>query len=92
MTTMTKSAVVQARIEPGLKKEADAILAAIGLNPTTAITLFYTQLVRQRGLPLELKAPNDETLDAIDELRDPVRRAQLPSYSNVGDLMQALKQ
>ena len=48
MTTMTKSAVVQARIEPGLKKEADAILAAIGMNATTAITLFYTQMVPSR--------------------------------------------
>lgn len=87
---MTKSAIVQARIKPELKKEADAILSAIGMNATTAITLFYTQVVRQRGLPLELKVPNDETIEAIEELTDPVRRSKLPSYGSVDELMQSL--
>ena len=89
--TITKSAVVQARIEPGLKQEADAILAAIGLSPTTAIKLFYTQLVRQRGLPLDLRIPNEETLEAIQEVRDPKRRAAAVRYANAEGLFEALR-
>ncbi len=84
---MTKSAIVQARMEPGLKQEADAILATLGLNATTAITLFYTQVVQQGGIPLELKVPNDETIDAINELRAPNRRKNLKTHENVADLM-----
>ncbi len=84
---MTKSAIVQARMEPGLKQEADAILATLGLNATTAITLFYTQVVQQGGIPLELKVPNDETIDAINELRAPNRRENLKTHENVTDLM-----
>lgn len=91
MTTMTKSAVVQARIEPGLKKEADAILAAIGMNATTAITLFYTQMVRHRGFPLELKIPNDETLEAMREVRDPEFRKNASRYASAEELFAALR-
>ena len=88
---MTKSAVVQARIEPNLKKEADAIFAAIGLNPTAVITLLYTQVVQQRGLPLELKVPNEETLEAMREVRDPEFRKNAPRYDNAEDLFAALR-
>lgn len=91
MSTMTKSAVVQARIEPNLKKEADAIFAAIGLNPTAVITLLYTQVVQQRGLPLELKVPNEETLEAMREVRDPEFRKNAPRYDNAEDLFAALR-
>jgi len=85
--SMTKSAIVQARMEPQLKEKADAILAQLGLNATTAITLFYTQVVQQRGIPLELKVANEETLAAIRELRDPEARKHLKSHDSVDDLM-----
>ena len=77
---MTKSAIVQARMEPQLKEDADAILAQLGLNATTAITMFYTQVVQQRGMPLELKVPNEETLEAMREVRDPEFRKNAPRY------------
>ena len=86
MTTMTKSALVQARMEPQLKQEADAILAALGINATTAITLFYTQMVRQRGIPMELKVPNKETLEAMNELKNPEFRKTARRYSSADEL------
>lgn len=68
---MAKSAFVKARMEPKLKQEGEEILHALGLNPTTAITMFYTQMVRQRRFPLELKVPNAETLEAFQEAKNP---------------------
>ena len=88
---MTKSAIVQARMEPQLKEDADAILAQLGLNATTAITMFYTQVVQQRGMPLELKVPNEETLEAMREVRDPEFRKNAPRYDNAEDLFAALR-
>ncbi len=84
---MSKTVTVQARMEPKLKKQADKILAALGINATTAITLFYTQMVRQRGIPLELKVPNDETMAAIDELQDPNYRATTKKFKTVDELI-----
>jgi DNA-damage-inducible protein J len=87
---MSKSAVVQARMEPELKAEADAVLAALGINATTAITLFYTQVVRHRGIPLELKVPNDAVVAAMRELKDPAARSKLKRHDSVDALMRDL--
>lgn len=70
---MPKTALVQARMEPKLKAEADAILASLGINATTAITLFYSQMVRHRGIPIELKVPNDVTIEAMGEPKEAMK-------------------
>lgn len=53
--TATKTATVRARIEPDLKVEAESILAALGLNATDAIRLFYTQITLANGLPFNVR-------------------------------------
>jgi DNA-damage-inducible protein J len=50
-----KTEVVRARIEAGLKAEAEAVLAASGLEMSDAIRLFLRQLVRVGGLPFPVK-------------------------------------
>jgi len=57
-----KEAFVRARIEPELKQSAEGILGKLGLSPSEAVTLFYRQIVLTRGLPFEVKLPNEETL------------------------------
>lgn len=66
---MPKTATIRARVEPELKAEAEAMLEELGLSPTTAITLFYRQVVRQQGLPLELRVPNATTRAAMLDAR-----------------------
>lgn len=60
-----KTAVVRARIEPDLKENAEYILHQLGLSPTEAVTLFYRQITLQKGLPFEVKIPNDVTLQTF---------------------------
>lgn len=62
-----KTATVRARIEPGLKKDTERILDHLGLNTTEAIRIFFTQVKLQRGLPFEMKLPNEMTHQAIVE-------------------------
>jgi len=94
MTTVTKqtptSARISSRINRDLKEQADAILAEIGLKPSQAITMFYTQIVRQRWFPLNLKIPNEETIAALDALRDPEARKTANRFSSVEDMMSDL--
>ena len=87
---MTKTVTVQARMEPQLKRKADEILEALGINATTAITLFYTQMVRHRGIPLELKMPNKKTIAAMRELKNPAYRKKTKKFDSVDDLMAEL--
>ncbi len=52
---MAKTATIRARAEPALKAEAAAVLVELGLTPTQAITLFYREIVRERGIPFPLR-------------------------------------
>jgi DNA-damage-inducible protein J len=63
-----KTGYINARIEPKLKKRAEAVFDKIGLSTTDAVTMFLTQVVAQDGLPFEAKVPNRETIRAIEEL------------------------
>lgn len=60
-----KTATVRARLEPGLKEEAEGILGQVGLTTTEAITLFYRQVVLHHGLPFAVRVPNRTTLRTL---------------------------
>ncbi len=64
---MPKTAMLRARVDPSLKAEAEAVLDLLGLNVTTAITMFYKQIVQHRGLPFQVVIPNETTQQAIDQ-------------------------
>ena len=87
---MSKTATVQARMKPELKRQADAILDKLGINASTAISLYYSQIVRHHGIPLELKIPNAETRLAMLELKNSVYRKKAKRYKNAKDLMDDL--
>jgi DNA-damage-inducible protein J len=67
MVTNAKSEFIRARIEPQLKHDAEEILEQLGLNQTEAIRIFYKQIVINKGLPFEVKIPNNTTKKAIYE-------------------------
>ena len=73
---MSKTAMIRARVEPGLKVQAEGIFDAIGLSVTDAITLFYRQVQVRNGLPFDVSIPNAltrRTMRATDEGRGLVK-------------------
>ena len=44
---------IQQRINPSLKRQAEAILEAQGIKPSQAIILFYMEVKRSGGLPFK---------------------------------------
>jgi DNA-damage-inducible protein J len=64
---MAKSAIIRARIEPELKEEAETIFNELGLSITEAITLFYRQVKLVKGLPFEVRIPNQTTLQTFQD-------------------------
>ncbi|NJN93154.1 MAG: type II toxin-antitoxin system RelB/DinJ family antitoxin [Anaerolineales bacterium] len=64
---MAKSAIIRARIEPELKAEAETIFSELGLSITEAITLFYRQVKLSKGLPFEVRLPNQTTLQTFQD-------------------------
>ena len=54
---MANTSAVYARIDTGLKENAEGILSKLGISPTSAIQMLYSQIVLQRGMPFELRLP-----------------------------------
>jgi len=66
---MSKTVVVQARMEPALKKKAEAVIKKLGLSASQVVNALYAQIVMQKGVPFDLKIPNETTRKAIEEAR-----------------------
>ncbi len=81
------------RVDADLKKQAEDIFNELGLNMSTALTVFLRQTVRSNGIPFEMKldTPNAETLAAIEEVE---RMKKDPSvgkgYTDVDQMMKEL--
>ncbi len=59
---MGKTAFIRAaRVEPGLKTEVEAILLHLGMTTPEAIHLPCLQIEFQRGLPFEVRIPDEFT-------------------------------
>ena len=54
---MANTTAVYARIDTGLKENAEEILSQLGITPSSAIQMLYSQIVLTRGLPLDLHLP-----------------------------------
>ena len=84
---MGKTASVSVRMEPSLKRDAENILRDLGLPTSQAVTLFYRQLVLNKGLPFEVKLPVEVTRKALE---DAVNGRDLASFSTVDELFEDL--
>ena len=54
---MANTTAVYARIDTDLKENAENILNRLGISPSSAIQMLYSQIVLTRGLPLDLHLP-----------------------------------
>lgn len=61
------TATVKAQIDADLKAQAESTLKALGLDMTSAMRMFLSQVVIRGGIPFDIKLPNPnrEMLDAI---------------------------
>ena len=50
----TKSSNLYVRIEPEVKEKAESILATLGISVSSAINMFYKQIIFQKGIPFDV--------------------------------------
>jgi len=88
---MNKNATIQ--IDQDLKEQAEYLLNEIGLDISTAITIFLKQVVRQEKIPFELSAErnlNAETIAAIIEAEKMLNAPDTKYYTNIDELFEDL--
>ena len=81
-----KTASVHARIQPGLKTQAEAVLAKLGISTSEAIAIYFSQIALQKGLPFEVKLPNKQTHKAMREAKE----GRTKRFRNSQELMRDL--
>lgn len=59
---MARTSNVFARVEPQIKEEAEEILEQLGIPMSNAVGMFLRQVVMQRGIPFEMKLPENMPL------------------------------
>lgn len=87
------SARIQHRIDPGLRRKAEAILRTQGIKPSQAIILFYTEVTRARGLPFTPSPVHASEIPNVrlrKELRDADRGIGVKTYKNEKDFFDSL--
>lgn len=62
---MNRSTTIQARINPSTKKKAQKIFDKLNISMSEAISLFLTQVSLRKGIPFDIKIPNELTEDTL---------------------------
>ncbi len=85
---MPANTVVRARIDERVKKEAEAVLASIGLTVSDAFRLLMIRVAAEKALPFEPLIPNEETIQAIKA----ARRGELVTAGSAENLLNSLNE
>ena len=64
----TRSANVNVRVEPDVKKQAEDILEKLGVSASAFINMTYRQVIMKRGIPFSVELPSEiKTLDTMTD-------------------------
>lgn len=83
---------IQIRIDAATKRKTQKILENIGLDISSAVRLFFKQIINTGALPLETRDENGFTLKKSLELKEAIVDAGTAkeSYKKPGDLIKSL--
>ena len=65
---MAKTAYINVRVEEEVKLKAEEILNELGINTSTAIDMFLSQIILKDGLPFDVRIPKIDYEKAMNEL------------------------
>ncbi|MBQ9438066.1 MAG: type II toxin-antitoxin system RelB/DinJ family antitoxin [Lachnospiraceae bacterium] len=78
-------------LDPGLKRDAISLFSDLGMDLSTAISVFLRQAIRVQGFPFVIKreTPNAETIAAMNEYYEMKKHPEnYKSYSNFDELLE----
>jgi DNA-damage-inducible protein J len=82
----TAKAYLNIRIDKGIKETAAQLLENLGLDHTTAIDMFYRQIIKERRLPFQPEAAmtlDEQLLETIRKKNAPKVRLELDGQGNI---------
>ncbi|MDD6366603.1 type II toxin-antitoxin system RelB/DinJ family antitoxin [Erysipelotrichaceae bacterium Oil+RF-744-GAM-WT-6] len=90
---MSKKTTIRIRMDSDLKAQADALFNELGMNISTAFSIFVRQSLREGKIPFEisLNQPDGETLAALMEADRIAKDQTVKGYSDLDELFENLK-
>ncbi len=92
---MAQSTMLHVRVDEEIKTQASQALAAMGLSVSDAVRILLKRVVNDQAFPLELKVPNSQTREAMEEARA-IAKAHAARFDSfdalINDLEKARKQ
>jgi len=91
---MSRTTNVNIRLDAELKRQAETLFAALGLNMATAFNIFVRQAIQHNGLPFEVrlnKNPNAETIAAMLESEQIIHNPNIKGFNSVEELFKDLE-
>jgi len=85
---MARTTTIQARIDPEIKNKAQKILNTLNISMSEAISMYLTQVALHKGIPFDVKIPNELTADT---LRRSEEGKELNEVESVGELFEELE-
>ena len=75
---MTETETITLRVNPALKKEAEALCDDMGLTLSTAYTMLLKAIVRTRSIPFAIRATEDPFWSETNQsyLRESIRELE----------------
>jgi len=68
--TTTHKVRTNVYLDADIKAKAQEIFKQYGIGLSDAFNMFLSQSVLERGIPFEIKIPNQETIEAIEDARN----------------------
>lgn len=88
------TSAINVNINKEVKDEATNILNDLGLSMTSAISMFLTQVIRNEGIPFEVKCsrkPSRKLRKALKEAEAIASgKKKVKTYHNIDELFEAL--
>jgi len=82
---MSQTALVQARMDEGLKHDAEKILYKLHVKPSDIMRALYGQIILHKAVPFPIEMPNKETLASFKEGEE--HEDELETFSSAAELI-----
>ena len=81
------------RIDTETKKQAEELFGNLGMNISTAFSIFVKQALRVRGIPFAITEDvfGADDYSALQEARKIARNPQIKGYTDVEEVLRTLK-
>ena len=89
---MSNTTSIALRLDTDLKERASSIVESLGMDLTTAIRLYLTQLVFHKGIPFPIalekqeSIPNEETMEAFKWTENYIKSGKKKSFKTTKNL------